>query len=131
MTEKKINDRLMISLSRYKRIISQLQIDLDKKDFMSMHEHMKYGKSVSAMITSCINARRALQPSQKNKKEESDNEEFDNTVSSIQVRIGQLIDDLKIKMKKNKDARKSLSPAIRIKSPFSGADSAVFIDIKS
>ncbi len=131
MTEKKINDRLLISLSRYKRIIRQLQIDLDKKDFMSMHEHMKYGKSVSAMITSCIYARKALQPSQRTGKEKLHNEEFDSTVSSIQVQIGQLIDDLKIKMKKNKDTRKSLNPAIRIKSPFSVANSPVFIDIKS
>lgn len=131
MTEKKINDRLLYSLRKYRGIILKLHNDLEKKDFISMHEHMKYGRSVSAMIASCINSRKALQLSQINKKEILKNEQFDNTVSSIQVRIEKLINDLKTNMKKNNDTRKSMNSVLKIKSPFSGSNPPVFIDIKS
>ena len=131
MTESKLDQRLLMSLERYRHILCQLGKDLDKNDFTALSEHMKYGKSVSAMIESCCRTRKALQHSQKDKKDELKNKKYDITFSSIRTQIGILIDELKKKMQANLEARKSLGPALKIKSAFSGDNRPVFIDIKS
>ena len=134
MTEKKLDARMQEVLLRYEKVLKLMQADLANNDFIHLEEHMKHEASLSEMIDSCVRVKKALLPAQldggrTDKKEDEKYGNPHNTISSIQVRIGDLKKLLSGKMKENLAARKSLSPKLKVKSPFSAKTDPLLIDI--
>ncbi|MBN1647082.1 MAG: hypothetical protein JW874_03520 [Spirochaetales bacterium] len=131
MTEKKLDLTMQQTLLRYEKVLQVIDADLADDDFSQYEELLKQAVSLSAMIGSCVKVKRALQVEQRNKKEDEKYVFPDNTISSIQVRIGNLKTHIKGKMKENLEQQRRILPGLKIASPFSGKPGPVLIDITS